>query len=337
MIGGASAPSAAPPSGPQRNRAITRDDGSFELLVSEPGRYSVSAHAQTQGTSFPRRSVDVPDVEAFGVDLDYTGVTVAGQVVARETQEPVANAHVGAQAHGLKEGKVDGVYAGAGPGGRFELLATPGDYRLTARAEGFAEYAQELSVGDDGISGLRLELERGREISGRVVNISGQGVAGVQVQSLGVRGPKDRSFAGVTTLGDGSFTLRGLSDLTYNVCAAAELSGFACRTGVKPGVKDVTLTLQPGGRIRLLILGPDGAPIAGAYPSVAKFNGADVAVPGYGYGPSDATGHTELPAPVGALELVCSTEKAKGRATVTVGVGQIVDAEIRLTEPPDKP
>ena len=130
--------------------------------------------------------------------------------------------------------------------------------------------------------------------------------------------------------------MNGLRDVAYALCAAADPAGVACRTAVKPGTKDVTLTLQPGGRIRLLILGPDGAPLAGASPMVTKLNGAYVFVPLYG-GPSDATGRAELVAPAGSLEIEASTEKAKGRATVSLAAGQVVEAEIRLTEPPDKP
>jgi hypothetical protein len=78
-------------------------------------------------------------------------------------------------------------------------------------------------------------------------------------------------------------------------------------------------------------------PVKDSLPMVAKVNGSDMEVPLYAARPTDATGRAEMRAPAGTLELVVYTEKAKGRATVTMAAGQVVEAEIRLTEPADQP
>ena len=140
-----------------------------------------------------------------------------------------------------------------------------------------------------------------------------------------------------TTRGDGTFLMLGLRDLSYTLCAATEMAGLACRTAVKAGTKDLALALQPGGRVRLLVLGPDRAPRAGAYASMIKLGGADVTVPSYGSGASDASGHLELTVVAGTVEIQAGDDRSKGRTTVTVAAGQVVDAEIRLTEPADQP
>ena len=338
MLAGPASLSQSAPTGPQRNRAVTRDDGSFELLLGEPGRYNVSARLQSQRTQFPNRLVEVPDVEAYSIDLDFAGASLAGQVVARESREPVAEAYVSAQAHGLKNGKVEQITGSTGPDGRFELLVTPGDYAVQARADGFAHLAPlELRVGDDGVGDLRLELERGREIGGRVTDAAGRGLAGVQIFGVAVVGPKDRAWGDATTRGDGTFLMPGLRDLPYNLCAATEMAGITCRTAIKAGTKDLSLALQPGGRVRLLVLGSDGAPRAGAYASMTKLGGADVVVPSYGHGASDTSGHLELTVVAGTVEVQAGDDKSKGRTTVTVAAGQVVDAEVRLTEPADQP
>lgn len=339
MIAGPAGLSSAAQTGPQRNRAVTREDGSFELLLSEPGRYNVMARAQGPRTQLPSRVVEVPDAEVYALDLDYSGVVVAGQVVDADTRQPVEAASVTAApaSPGPLDGTADRATASTGPDGRFELLTQTGEYSLDVSNQAYMRLSQKLNVGDGGVSDLRLELKKGKEISGRVVNVAGQGVAGVMVAAVAALGPKDRSRAFADTRGDGGFRLQGLSEAPYSLCATAELSGFAIRTGVRPGARELTLTLQPGGRVRVLVLGPDGAPFKDTWPQVVKVDGAEVEVPLYGAHPSDATGHTEVKAPAGALELVVSTEKAKGRAAVTLAAGQLVDAEIRLTEPPDKP
>jgi hypothetical protein len=68
-----------------------------------------------------------------------------------------------------------------------------------------------------------------------------------------------------------------------------------------------------------------------------KLGGADVNAPSFGNGASDASGRLELTVVAGTVEIQAGDDKSKGRTTVTVASGQVVEAEIRLTEPADQP
>jgi hypothetical protein len=201
LAGGYSS-SAAASDGPRRNEAVTREDGSFEMIVSEPGRYHVTAQTATPRMALPARTIEIPDVESHTLELDFSGVTVAGVVVARETEEPIERAYLGVQrlnASGVPDDE-SWSSGNSGPDGRFEFMAAPGQYRLSAGAEGRARLQQELSLGESGVSDLRIELSSGLEITGRVVNAAGQGLAGVQVTGIGTRG-KERSRGGAGPAG----------------------------------------------------------------------------------------------------------------------------------------
>jgi hypothetical protein len=68
---------------------------------------------------------------------------------------------------------------------------------------------------------------------------------------------------------------------------------------------------------------------------VTRLNGAEVSIPYGGRGESDATGHAEIASPPGSVQLEAASEKGKGHVLVTASVGQMAEAEVRLTEPID--
>jgi hypothetical protein len=321
------------PSGPERMHAVTREDGSFELIVDGPGRYHGVFSTEGRRASFPGRELDIPDVEAYSVDFAFTGVPVSGTVVDEETSQPVVQAWLSATRRGGD--KVASVGGRTGPEGRFEFDAAPGDYRLSAQADGYAQTMVDLKVGPDGAADVRVELEKGLGIEGRVVDAAGRGLSGVLLQALAVLGPKDEARAGGRTRPDGTFTIEGLRPGSYTLCAGSELAGYALRTGVAPGGKDVTLTVRPAGKVLVRVLAADDSPIPESWTEVTKVNGNPVSVPVFGRGPADANGVTEFATPTGTVEVTARKEKRKGTASVAVGEGATVPVELRLTEPDD--
>ena len=69
-------PAPAQPTGPQRGTALTREDGSYELLLDQPGKHQASALTLDSRVNYPDRPVDVPDADTFVLDLNYSGVPV---------------------------------------------------------------------------------------------------------------------------------------------------------------------------------------------------------------------------------------------------------------------
>jgi hypothetical protein len=99
---------------------------------------------------------------------------------------------------------------------------------------------------------------------------------------------------------------------------------FGMREDVRPGDKDVLLTLRPGGRVTVRVLGTDGQPVAGAL----------VYVDAAGIGTStDAQGLAELTVPAGTVELRARKDRLEGHQSVNVAERGTAAAEITLAPP----
>ena len=322
---------AVAPSGPPPLNAVTREDGSYELLVFTPGRAFVQM--QSGGQDHPGREVEIPDSDRFPLDLEIAGATVAGIVVDRETGGPVPEAHVSLRpAEGQK---AQGGSAQCGLDGRFAVSAEPGEYRLLARAKDRQPASLPLSVGPSGLTDLRVEMDRGLEISGRLLDAAGRPPAGIQVLAV----PGDGTSGGYDNSGpDGRFRIGGLAPAAYALVGGSELAGFAFRPAVTPGGEPLALTLRAAGHVRVRVVDPAGLPVKDAYPRVETIDGARVRMPGRTSGPTDVTGLYELVSPAGIVEVVARGEKGIGRGTVTIAPGGTVPLTVVLQpEAPKRP
>jgi hypothetical protein len=329
MSGGGFGALSAPPTGPQRLTGVTDEGGAFALLVDEPGKHFVNASTADGRVNLPPREVEIPDMDGYVLDLAFSGQTVTGIVLDRETEQPLSSAHVGARPR--ETGARGGGGGMTGPDGRFLLELEPGDYRLHARAEGYAAEATDLTVGSGGAADLRLLLSRGGMISGRILDVAGRPVSGISVNATAGEGVNMQGGSG-QSLPDGSFQIAGLSAGMFTVTAQSELGGFAIRRGVALGQDGVSLTLRPGGRVQVQVRGPDGAPAEGAWVRVAKISGAAVALNSGGR--TSAQGTADLIAPAGEVELEVNKDKLRGRTTVSVAPGAVAAAELTLAEAP---
>jgi hypothetical protein len=321
MYGGAGGEVPAAPSGPQRMTAVTGEDGAYELIAEQPGRVYLTLERVDGKGMYPGRAVDLPDADAYTLDLAFTGVTLSGVVVDRDTEQPVPRAGVSAAPVKPDPNRLGGFGAETGDDGRFQLEVEPGDYRVSAKAENYGRAEVETSVGSSGAGDVRLALTRGLTLAGRVVDARGNGVAGLNVYAR-VTGDEGAgvSGGGASTLPDGSFQIGGLKPVPHRVVARSDLGAFGTRDGITPGDKDVVLTLRPGGRVTVRVVGPDGQPVEGAWASVD-------------YGMSsrtDARGLAEVMTPAGTVELQAGKDLLKGRATVTVAEHGTAAAEIKL-------
>ena len=115
---------ATPASGPERMSGVTREDGSYELLVDEPGRFSVDVGTPDGRLNLPARYADIPDAEAYTLNLSFAGVPLSGLVVDRETERPLVDVDIYAKAK--KPDVLSVASASTGPDGRFQLELEPG-------------------------------------------------------------------------------------------------------------------------------------------------------------------------------------------------------------------
>jgi len=314
--------------GPQRMAAVTREDGSYEMFVDEPGRFQVSAESPDGSASYPARTIEVPDADAHVADIDYSGLAVTGVVLDRETEQPIANANVWARPKKPTIGP-GGSSAETKADGRFSLELDPGEHTLTARAEGYGGEELPVTVGDSPPAEVRLALSRGLSVSGKVVDVGGRGVAGLFVMATPQSADRPSTGGGTMTVADGSFVVSGLTDRPHSLLARSDLGMYAFRPGVQPGDREVQLTLRPGGRALLQVTGPDGAPVAGAWANLVKIGGVNVRGMG---GRTNAQGLAELGLPAGPIELEVSKETLRGKVTVNLAEGGAASSAVKLAE-----
>jgi hypothetical protein len=154
----------------------------------------------------------------------------------------------------------------------------PGKYQVHAHAEGKAPgRAEDIVVADRDLDGVDVVLPDGAEVSGRVVDKDGTGVAGAAVRGYTTSGGGmwgARSFAAERSGPDGSFKLKDLSAGQLHVDADHPDHGHATLdpppTLAAGEKREITLTITAGGAISGLVKWDDGSPAPGV--SVSGFS-----------------------------------------------------------------
>jgi hypothetical protein len=321
----------APPAGvgPQPLTSVTRDDGSYELLVFETGPSTGLVSSLDGAVRYAVRQGTVPDADRFELDFTLRGVPVSGVVVDKDTGEVLEHAQVGLR---TKEGR-EGGNARSGSDGRFSLEVEPSDYVFAVGVDGYAFVEGERNVGPAGLVDWRVEMVRGQKLHGRVVDGAGRAAPGVPLlaYATGAMGLADFTVSS----DDGGFRFDRLQAAPCDVAAASPL-GIAIRRDASPGEKDVLLTLSPAGRVHLAIVDGQGVPVANARARVAALDGRPVLLP-LNTPASDAAGALELAAPLGTVEVEAEKDGRGGRITVTVEGGATAATRVVLGAASRKP
>ncbi len=203
--------------------AFTDDNGRYQLALL-PGEFVfVATHeAYTPGTRFVEMTT-----EAIDVDFTLTpGATVRGQVVTTDGT-PVADVSVAASPQGGPSINVASFAGGdvTDDKGEFTLNSlSPGALALTASGGGYSTASPtivEVGIGEQ-IEGVRVVVERGFSISGRVVEKgTTKGIPGVRVGVFSIAA--SQAGMGRNPSGeDGSFVIEGLRPAPYTVFAIGD-------------------------------------------------------------------------------------------------------------------
>ncbi len=229
-----------------------------------------------------------PAAAIEGTVVDDAGTPVAGaQVELKEKQTPgMFRISIGGNDDGDPRALTNAK-------GKFRIGPVSPDkaYDLKARAEGFAPTVTVVRDLEPYRTkqGVRVPLERGQAITGRVVDGESSPIAeaSVQLEKAQARGghgmmrmmdggDPDR-FTG-TSDSEGRFEVRGVPAGTYDVTvkrpgfAKARVDGVEMAEGDKPvDVGDVTM--QPGERLHGYVVDGEGLPVEGAEISVAEAGG----------------------------------------------------------------
>ena len=147
----------------------------------------------------------------------------------------------------------------------------PGALTVRASLAGYLPGSQELELqAEEQRDGVVVTMRTGKAIAGRVVDDRGVGVGGIRV---GFNRTEMRGGIGIerfvaeeaaTTDPNGWFTLAGLGEEAVTVRAVGKEHASATVAEVAVGTMDVLLRVERFGAIEGVLVGADGAPIAGS-------------------------------------------------------------------------
>lgn len=222
---------------------VQRSEGRFSV-EAEPGRYTVyvTARGYARGSATGIEVVEGMTAEDIEVRLERGG-RVAGRVTA--AGKPVAGVAVQVMEGPAPQGmtiRLDRITTDADGSYAIDTIGA-GEQTIVFTRSGFRPKRERVEIAAGKDVQLDIELDRGREIRGRVVDESGRPVAEAEVRTDAPRpGARTRSAA------DGSFRLGGIDP--ERVTLRVEKSGFVeAREVVEPQASAVTLTLRRGATI----------------------------------------------------------------------------------------
>lgn len=210
---------------------VTGEDGAFELGVPRP---DVKVDLRVISPEHPEMSRTIGKVLAenwiYAGELKLElGVTVQGRVVDAITNAPIVGASVymetsnSAQLQLATPGHERGIPTSADEGGYFRYTNGPqeGLVNLTAEAPGYASTKilhQRLRM--DAPNEFTVKLERGRSITGVVVDESGARIAGATINAIGLstKTPQNES---VRSDEQGEYRFDALHEGPYRLVAEA--------------------------------------------------------------------------------------------------------------------
>ncbi|MGH9361717.1 MAG: MSCRAMM family protein, partial [Thermoanaerobaculia bacterium] len=256
--------------------AATGDDGRFRLRHVELRRF-IGARAPGFAPSLLRSIEGRPaSLLAIRIVLDQPGVAVEGVVVGPDGN-PVANAivKIEKEAGGLLW-TPDGIEIRHAPlsartdgDGAFAFDCVPvGDLTIAARSEGLVPLKEPIAVPEDGLAGVRIELEEGVTVAGTVRTPEGDPAPGAVVgigtaETNTAHESGDLASLATSARQDGSYRLAGVKPGEFEVRAHGHGKGkasarFTAQAGeVVRWDARLTLGLEILGRV----VGENGKPL----------------------------------------------------------------------------
>lgn len=225
------------------------DGGVYRLDGLQPGRYSVTAFANSPGATVKSQTVDLAADQTL--DIDFPIARIAGAVVESGTKRPLADANVTATAADATGGP-GGIRMGitTDSNGRFALegLDTK-SYTVTVQKADYLFEKRDVAAQEQGSDDLVIELTRGQGIGIQVKD----GLSGIALRSVFVRvsdTAKHPVFSDTVSLdGDGNGEVPSLPPGVYALWLDAD--GYAPRTvdSVSVPSSAVPVVMTPGGTV----------------------------------------------------------------------------------------
>jgi len=238
-----------PGSGPAT--AVGNGDGTFVFPRVAPGKLvlHVEAPEYTPATMSEITVEEGKSVNDIEVKLDRGG-KLLGRVTAGGKPQ------AGVRIHRTAPSSYYSRMTMTDANGEFTLDSLPaGEQTFELNKEGFAAMRKTVEIAAGKEARLDVELDRGREVRGRVIDTSGNGIAAAQV--MGTGGSTPGGGARTTSGDDGSFVLSGFEEhgrFTVIARKAGYVNAMANDVDPSSG-QPLTLTLSRGGTITGRVLG----------------------------------------------------------------------------------
>jgi protocatechuate 3,4-dioxygenase beta subunit len=243
-------------------------DGRYHVSLEKPGPYMAGVRADLTGGSQSRSRIVVPDEPSPNVDILLASGGITGRVIGLQGK-PLSDVAISAMREGSSPMSGVGVSKRTGADGTFGLEGLePGSWMLTANAPGYRTgNPPPVTVAEDGSSSpVEIRLETGRAIRGRFLDARGQGIARGIVLVAPSGSIQSDSMPASTDV-TGAFVITAPAEGPVDLVALAAGYAPARTAGVLPdptGSSEVVLQSRPGAIIRVLVVGADGKPVAGA-------------------------------------------------------------------------
>lgn len=252
----------------------TDKEGRFTLRgIPSEGKFTVEVDSK----DFAPASVDIPptrtgaSVTGMEIRLEKGGA-LYGKLVDSDQKPVTSGTEVSITYRDPKTRRVlRNIYRSdkevhLGSAGELSLDRLPsGLAALTISARGFKDVEKkDVPVGRDpkGTDVGTITLDRGKKISGRILDDAGKPVPGAKV-SASSWSPGGVSEGEAKSDGSGSFTLAGLEDGSFTVQASAKGFGGASKSDVTPDKESIELTLQRAGTLKgRVVFGDPARPVS---------------------------------------------------------------------------
>ena len=236
------------------SKAFQPEDGKFAVEDLAPGTYNLAVHA----TGYTRSSMTPITIEEGKTATAQIALERGGTVSGRVTAEGRVLADAQVAVAFSRETRSGFAPRRTDANGEYTIDGLPaGTHRLEVQRQGFVVKSVPVTVVTGKETRADVDLERGRELRGRVIDVAGRAMAMAEVSARTAGGMMPSAI--LTTDADGSFRLSGLDDATYTISAQKE--GYVeTRVEANPATTgNVTLTLTRGGTITGRILGVPAA------------------------------------------------------------------------------
>lgn len=323
--------------------ATSGGDGGFTIYGLPDSKYKVSASRGLPGG--PSRSLQSGVSAQTGDDelrvVLATPASIVGTIQASDGSTPaIATVSIG--------------WGTSAPvtQGRFRLSEVPpGHYELSVRGPDFAATFSskvEVKAGEEHDVGT-IEVRKGRSVSGRIVDRSGQPVAGAEVvlarqlisdgtnltpKGMGTAIDEQMGVRRTTSDKSGHYRLRGIGEAEWTIAADHAEVGRSLGQIVAKGTDkvDLNLALLDVGGVRGMVT-VNGEPSAGVNVLITSKGGSAHIVivksddRGKFYAERVATGNFKVAAMQGS-----GGSSSMAATTVTIKAGEVVEAELDIEE-----